>query len=37
MILHDISKGVFSSQVYPGDPEPSARVINSIPNGDDYN
>ena len=37
MILHDISKGVFRSKVYPGDPKPSAKAIKSISNGDEYN
>jgi arylformamidase len=37
MILHDITRGVFRSKVYPGDPKPEAKVIKSISNGDDCN
>lgn len=37
MILHDITKGIFASQVYPGDPKPEAMVVRNIKKGDDYN
>lgn len=37
MILHDITRGIFRSKVYPGDPEPSAKVLQSIADGNDCN
>ncbi len=37
MILHDITKGIFASPVYPGDPKPGAVAVRSINSGDDYN
>lgn len=37
MILHDISKGIFISKVYPGDPKPRAEVVKSIRSGEEYN
>ncbi len=37
MKIYDISQEVFSCQVYPGDPEPGKKVLNSMENGDLYN
>ena len=37
MKIYDISQEVFSCQVYPGDPKPEKKVLNSIENGDLYN
>lgn len=37
MILYDISTDILSAKVYPGDPEPTVELLNSIENGDEYN
>ena len=37
MKIYDISQEVFSCQVYPGDPKPEKKTLNSIKNGDLYN
>ena len=37
MKIYDISQEVFSSRVYPGDPVPEKRTINSIKAGGSYN
>lgn len=37
MKIYDISQEVFTSRVYPGDPIPQKRVINSMDEGDLYN
>lgn len=37
MEIIDITKGIFSSEIYPGDPKPSAENFKSIENGDDCN
>ena len=37
MKIYDISQEVFNSQVYPGDPSPERKVLNSIEKGDLYN
>ncbi len=37
MKIYDISQEVFSCQVYPGDPIPEKKLINSIEKGDLYN
>ncbi len=37
MKIYDISQEVFSCQVYPGDPAPERKVLNSMENGDRYN
>ena len=36
MKIYDISQEVFSCQVYPGDPAPKKRVLNSMEKGDLY-
>ena len=37
MKIYDISQEVFSCQVYPGDPAPERKVLNSMEKGDLYN
>ena len=37
MKIHDISQEVFGCQVYPGDPAPEKKVLNSMEEGDSYN
>ena len=37
MKIYDLSQEVFSCEVYPGDPKPERRVLNSIEKGDLYN
>ena len=37
MKIYDISQEVFSCQVYPGDPAPERKVLNSMQKGDLYN
>ena len=37
MKIYDISQEVFGCKVYPGDPTPKKKVLNSIKNGDLYN
>ena len=37
MKIYDISQEVFTSQVYPGDPEPQKKTLVSMKNGDLYN
>ncbi len=37
MKIYDISQEVFSCQVYPGDPIPEKKTLNSMENGDLYN
>lgn len=37
MKIYDISQEVFGCQVYPDDPAPEKKVLNSIENGDTYN
>ena len=37
MKIYDISQEVFSCKVYPGDPKPEKKTLNSIKNGDLYN
>lgn len=37
MEIIDITKGIFSAEVYPGDPEPSKKNFQSIGNGDGCN
>lgn len=37
MRIIDISQEVFGCRVYPGDPEPERRVLNSMEKGDPYN
>ncbi|MBR4123174.1 MAG: cyclase family protein [Clostridia bacterium] len=37
MKIYDISQEVFSCKVYPGDPKPQKKILNSIKNGDLYN
>ena len=37
MKIYDISQEVFSCQVYPGDPAPEKKMLNSIEKGDLYN
>lgn len=37
MKIIDISTGVFSSKVFPGDPKPAFKMLNKIENGDLYN
>jgi len=37
MEIIDITKGIFSSEVYPGDPEPEKQNFQSIENGDGCN
>ena len=37
MKIYDISQEIFSCEVYPGDPKPERRVLNSIEEGDLYN
>lgn len=36
MILHDITKGVFESEIYKGDPKPEKRFIKSVDKDDEY-
>ncbi|MDR0914799.1 MAG: cyclase family protein, partial [Oscillospiraceae bacterium] len=36
MILYDISRGLFSSPVYGGDPEPQMQLLKSHQKGDRY-
>ncbi len=36
MKIYDISQGIFSCDVYPGDPSPEKEVLSSIENGDLY-
>ena len=37
MLIYDISQEVFGCQVYPGDPAPEKKVLNSMEKGDSYN
>ncbi len=37
MKIYDISQEVFGCQVYPGDPAPEKKMLNSIEKGDLYN
>ena len=37
MKIYDISQEVFNSQVYPGDPIPEKKMLQSMENGDLYN
>ncbi|MBR5512833.1 MAG: cyclase family protein [Ruminococcus sp.] len=37
MKIYDISQEIFSCQVYPGDPIPEKKTLNSIEKGDLYN
>ena len=37
MKIYDISQEVFGCEVYPGDPAPEKKVLNSMKNGDVYN
>ena len=37
MKIYDISQEVFSCQVYPGDPAPERKVLNSMKKGELYN
>ncbi len=37
MKIYDISQEVFGCQVYPGDPAPEKKILNSIEKGDLYN
>ena len=37
MRIYDISQEVFGCQVYPGDPVPEKKTLNSMKNGDLYN
>ncbi|MBQ3133694.1 MAG: cyclase family protein [Clostridia bacterium] len=37
MKIHDISKGLLSSPVYPGDPMPELRQLRQMAFGDEYN
>lgn len=37
MKIYDISQEVFSCQVYPGDPAPEKKILNSMENGGLYN
>ena len=37
MKIYDISQEVFSCQVYPGDPAPERKVLNSMEKGELYN
>ena len=37
MLIYDISQEVFGCQVYPGDPAPEKKVLNSMEEGDSYN
>ena len=37
MKIYDISQEVFGCQVYPGDPAPERKMLNSIEKGDLYN
>ena len=37
MKIYDISQEVFKSKVYPGDPKPEKKILNSIDNNDLYN
>lgn len=37
MEIIDITKGIFTADIYPGDPEPSKRNFQSIENGDGCN
>ena len=37
MKIYDISQEVFGCNVYPGDPTPKKKTLNSIENGDLYN
>ena len=37
MKIYDISQEVFGCQVYPGDPAPERKVLNSMEKGDLYN
>ena len=37
MKIYDISQEVFTSQVYPGDPAPEKKQLQSMENGDIYN
>ena len=37
MKIYDISQEVFTCQVYPGDPAPEKKLLNSMENGDLYN
>ena len=37
MKIYDISQEVFGCEVYPGDPAPEKKVLNSMEEGDSYN
>ena len=37
MKIYDISQEIFTCKVYPGDPSPEKRVLNSMEKGDMYN
>ena len=37
MLIYDISQEVFGCEVYPGDPAPEKKVLNSMEEGDSYN
>lgn len=37
MKIYDISQELFNCKVFPGDPSPERKVLNSIENGDLYN
>ena len=37
MKIYDISQEVFSCEVYPGDPEPEKKVLESMQKGETYN
>ena len=37
MKIYDISREVFSSKVYPGDPKPKIELLQRLDLGDNYN
>ena len=37
MIIHDISRGLLASPVYPGDPSPAVHTVHDMAFGDLYN
>lgn len=36
-MIYDITKELFSAEVYPGDPEPKYSEVNNMKQGDEYN
>lgn len=37
MIIYDISQNIFEAKIYPGDPKPTKKIINSIKKKDQSN